>query len=214
MPRDVPPITAETLLMAYASGVFPMAESRDDPDIFWVDPKLRGVMPMGGPRLSRSLRRTIRREPFLLTLDEAFDRVVAACADRDETWINPSIAALYGELHRAGFAHSLEAWEGERLVGGVYGVAMGRAFFGESMFSASRDASKVALAHLMATLRRDGFALFDTQFITPHLASLGAVEVTRATYRGRLARALEGRARLDRPVAGAEDVLGVARGPR
>ena len=207
MPRDTSPVTAETLLMAYASGVFPMAESRDDPEIFWVDPKQRGVLPLDGLRLSRSLRRTIRREPWLVTLNEAFDRVVTACADREETWINPAIAKLYGQLHRAGFGQSLELWDGDDLAGGIYGVTLGTAFFGESMFSARRDASKVALAHLVALLRRQGFTLFDTQFLTPHLASLGAVEIPRSAYRARLARALEGRAAFDGPVPQSSEVM-------
>lgn len=196
MPRDTPQITPETLLMAYASGVFPMAEGRDDPDIFWVDPDLRGVLPLDGFRLSRSLGKVIRRGAFAVTLDADFDGVLDGCADRDETWINPEIARLYRALHASGHAHSLEVWDGATLAGGVYGVTLGTAFFGESMFSRRRDASKVALAYLVTMLRRDGFTLFDTQFLTDHLARLGAVEVPRMHYHAMLRRALSGRARL------------------
>ena len=207
MPRDVPEITAETLLMAYASGVFPMAESREDPEVFWVDPKRRGVLPLDAFRMSRSLARTIRRGAFTVTRDIEFDGVLAGCADRDETWINPTIAALYRQLHRVGLAHSVEVWDAERLVGGVYGVTLGQAFFGESMFSRARDASKVALAHTVAILRRQGFTLFDTQFLTDHLASLGATEVSRAAYHARLRAALAGQARFTGPVPEADEVL-------
>lgn len=208
MPRDLPPLTPETLLMAYASGVFPMAEGRDDPEIFWVDPKVRGVLPLDGFRMSRSLSKTIGRKPFLVTLNEAFDEVLAGCADREETWINAEIAALYRDLHRSGFAQSLEIWadHGQRLVGGVYGVTIGAAFFGESMFSRSRDASKIALAYMVTLLRRQGFALFDTQFLTDHLASLGAVEISRDHYHAQLAQALGRRARLDGPVPQSAEV--------
>lgn len=207
MPRDVPELTAETLVMAYAAGVFPMAEARDDPEVFWVDPRERGVLPLDGFRLSRSLARTIRRGRYAVTLDRAFDAVVAGCADRDETWINAPLRALYADLHAGGVAHSVEVWEDGRLVGGVFGLALGRAWFGESMFSRARDASKVALAYLVAMLRRDGFALFDTQFLTDHLASLGAVEIPRRDYRVRLALALVGEATLSGPVPEAAEVL-------
>ncbi len=175
-------LAPELLLRAYAAGVFPMSESRDDPRVFWVDPERRGILPINGFHLSRSLRRRILRKPFDLTLDMAFEDVVRSCADRDETWINDTIFRAYFALHRMGFAHSVEAWDGDRLVGGVYGVALGRVFFGESMFSTETDASKVALATLVAHLGRTGFELFDTQFVTEHLATLGAVEVTRAEY--------------------------------
>jgi leucyl/phenylalanyl-tRNA--protein transferase len=196
MPRDLAPISAETLLMAYASGVFPMSEGRDDPEMFWVDPRRRGIVPLEGFRMSRSLARTIRRRRYLVTLDEAFDRVVDGCADRSETWINEPIAGLYAQLHRMGFAHSMEVWDGAELAGGLYGVAMGGAFFGESMFSRGRDGSKVAMAFTVAALRQGGYALFDTQFLTPHLASLGGVEIPRAEYRRRLRDALGGSARM------------------
>jgi leucyl/phenylalanyl-tRNA--protein transferase len=183
-------LTPELLLRGYAQGIFPMAERRDADDIFWVDPRRRGVIPLDGFHVSRSLRRRIRTAPWRIETDRDFAAVVAACADRDETWISPAIAAAYTALHRAGFAHSLEVREGGALVGGVYGVALGAAFFGESMFSRRTDASKVALAFLVHRLRANGFRLFDVQFLTPHLASLGAVEISRAEYHRRLAAAL------------------------
>ncbi|PWJ21360.1 leucyl/phenylalanyl-tRNA--protein transferase [Jannaschia seohaensis] len=214
MPRDTPELSAETLLMAYASGVFPMAEAREDDAIFWVDPKLRGIMPLDGFHLSRSLARTIRQERFLVTVDEAFDRVVEGCAGREETWINQPIARLYGQLHRLGFAHSIEIWDGEDLAGGLYGVAMGAAFFGESMFSRRRDASKVALAWTVAMLRLGGFRLFDTQFLTDHLASLGGKEIARETYHARLRQALALPAALPAEVPDAETVLALLRANR
>ncbi|MGB3688871.1 MAG: leucyl/phenylalanyl-tRNA--protein transferase [Jannaschia helgolandensis] len=200
MPRDTAPITPENLLMAYASGVFPMAESRADPDIFWVDPERRGVMPLDGFRMSRSLAKLIRQNRFIVTLNEEFDGVVAGCADRAETWINPEIMALYSTLHETGFAHSLEIWDGDTLAGGVYGVTLGAAFFGESMFSRRRNASKVALAYLVTLLNAHGFKLFDTQFLTEHLASLGAIEISRGQYHIRLKDALSKKAKLTGPV--------------
>lgn len=184
-------LSPELLLRAYAAGVFPMSEGRDDPRVFWVDPDERGVLPLDGFHLSRSLKRAILRHPYELTLDLAFEDVVRGCADREETWINDTIFRAYFTLHRLGYAHSIEAWEGDHLVGGVYGVALGRAFFGESMFSTETDASKIALATLVAHLGQTGFELFDTQFLTEHLASLGAVEISRDDYRKRLADALE-----------------------
>lgn len=185
-------LSPELLLRAYAAGVFPMSEGRGDPRVFWVDPDRRGILPLDGFHLSRSLKRTILRRPFEMTLDLAFEDVVRGCADREETWINDSIFRAYFALHRQGHAHSVEAWDGDKLVGGVYGVALGRAFFGESMFSTETDASKIALATLVAHLARTGFTLFDTQFLTDHLVSLGAVEISRAEYRSRLAAGLEG----------------------
>lgn len=185
-----PDITPDLLLRAYMAGVFPMAETRGDAEIFWVDPRRRGIFPIGRFHSSRSLRRTIRSESFRPTIDRAFSAVVAACADREETWINARIESLYAQLHEAGHAHSLEVWEGEQLVGGVYGVAMGGAFFGESMFSHRSDASKVALAFLMDRLQQGGFTLFDTQFLTPHLKSLGAVEISRDAYHKQLRKAV------------------------
>ena len=185
-----PPVTAETLLRAYMAGIFPMSESRDDPSLFWVDPKRRGVMPMGGFHLSRSLARRMRRGGFETTLNADFGGVLAGCAAREETWISEGIAQLYMELHLAGFAASQEVWIDGQLAGGVYGVMLGGAFFGESMFSAATDASKIALATLIFRLRRAGYVLFDTQFVTPHLSSLGAIEIPRLEYRRQLAQAL------------------------
>jgi leucyl/phenylalanyl-tRNA--protein transferase len=193
--RGASALTAEDLLRAYAAGIFPMAESRDDPAVHWVDPLRRGVFPLNGFVVSRSLARAIRRDDYDVTVDSDFAGVVDACADRPETWINGPIRALYLDLFRAGFAHALEvrARDGA-LIGGVYGVTLGAAFFGESMFSRRRDASKIALAWLIHRLRAGGFALFDTQFLTPHLASLGAVEIGRGEYHRRLAAALDRRA--------------------
>lgn len=184
------PLTPEILLSAYAGGIFPMAEHRDDPDVFWVDPHFRGVFPLSNFHISRSLAKTIRSERFQITLNGDFSGVVTGCAERDETWINDMLFDLYGQLHRSGRAHSLEVWHDNALVGGVFGITLAGAFFGESMFSRTRDASKVALAYLIDLLRETGFTLFDTQFITPHLASLGAVEIPRATYRQQLSQAL------------------------
>lgn len=183
-------LTPETLLRGYAAGIFPMSEGRDDPEIFWVDPRERGVMPLDGFHISRSLGKHIAKEPFQIRINTAFDAVVEGCADRDETWINGPIATLYSALHRAGYAHALEVWEDKTLVGGVYGVTLGAAFFGESMFSRRTNASKIALAYLVHRLRVGGFTLFDTQFITPHLTSLGAIEIPRAMYHAQLERAL------------------------
>ncbi|MBK5933780.1 leucyl/phenylalanyl-tRNA--protein transferase [Rhodovulum imhoffii] len=180
----------EILLDAYAAGVFPMSDSRHDPEIFWVEPRRRGIIPLDGFHISRSLRRRLRQEDYRITVNADFPGVVSACAERPETWINDTIARLYGQLHTMGHAHSLEVWQGKTLAGGVYGVALGGAFFGESMFSHRRDGSKIALAYLVDRLRRGGFVLFDTQFITPHLASLGAVEISQADYRDRLNEAL------------------------
>lgn len=184
-------LTPDVLLHAYASGIFPMAESREDTRVFWVDPDERGVLPLDGFHISRSLRRRILREPFQVSLNRDFAGVVKACADRPETWINDTIFELYLRLHQMGFAHALELWENDELVGGVYGVTLGRAFFGESMFSRRRDASKIALAYLVRHLANTGFQLFDTQFLTDHLASLGGVEISRDAYQAALSEALE-----------------------
>lgn len=204
-----PALTPEILLHAYASGVFPMAEHRGDDQVFWVDPQRRGVIPLDHFHISRSLARTIRANQFRVTTDLAFGQVVTCCADRPETWINATIFSLYNQLHKQGHAHSLEVWEAGILVGGVYGVTRGAAFFGESMFSTRTDASKLALAFLVDRLRIGGFTLFDTQFLTPHLASLGAVEISRADYRKRLRAALSQDADFNRqrPVPSAYDVL-------
>ena len=187
-------LTPEMLLRAYAIGLFPMAESADDPHIFWVEPELRGIFPLDGLIIGRSLAKTIRQERFEIRIDHDFEAVIAACAGsrahEHGTWINPTIRALFGALFRQGYVHTVEAWRDGALVGGLYGLAMGRAFFGESMFHRATDASKVALAHLAAHLRADGYNLLDTQFLTPHLASLGAIEISREAYVVRLAEAL------------------------
>lgn len=191
--------SADLLLHAYLSGVFPMAEHRDDPDVFWVDPKRRGIFPLDGFRISRSLSRRLRRDDYRVAINSDFAGVVDGCADRDETWISARIADLYQELHDMGYAHSLEIYRENQLIGGVYGVALGAAFFGESMFSRETDASKIALAWLVTHLRNAGFQLFDTQFLTDHLASLGAVEVSRADYRAQLAEAVNSPADFSAP---------------
>lgn len=184
------------LLQCYAAGIFPMADSRDAPELFWVEPRTRAIMPLDAFHLSRSLRRVVRSGRFQLTLDRSFARVIKACANRDETWINDEIESAMLALHASGHAHSVEVWStGEptpRLVGGLYGVRLGRAFFGESMFSSMTDASKVALAWLVARLKVGGFTLLDCQFMTDHLASLGAISVSRADYIASLAAALGG----------------------
>ncbi|WP_085850049.1 leucyl/phenylalanyl-tRNA--protein transferase [Pacificibacter marinus] len=190
-------LTPQMMLNAYANGVFPMSDSRDDPNLFWVDPTDRGIFPLNGFHISKSLAKTIRSGRFSIRFNTDFDAVVEGCADRPETWINDTIFDLYRQLHRTGFCHSLEVLEGQDLVGGVYGITLGTAFFGESMFSKRTDASKVALAYLVARLRTTGFTLFDTQFITPHLASLGATEIPRAQYHQLLEKALEHRADIE-----------------
>lgn len=188
------------LLDCYRRGVFPMADARDDPRLFLVDPDLRGALPLDRFHLSKSLRKTIRRDVFEIRINTAFSQVMELCAesapDRPNTWINSPILNLYSALHRMGHAHSVEAWLEGELVGGLYGVSLKAAFFGESMFSRMTDASKVALAHLVALLRAGGFTLLDTQFLTPHLKSLGGIEISRAEYRRRLAAALKVEARL------------------
>lgn len=185
-----PELTPGLLLEAYAAGVFPMAEHRDDPDIFWVDPKLRGILPLGGFHISRTLARRMRRGGYRVTLNRDFAAVVDGCADRPETWISARIRRAYLDLHKLGHAHSLEIWQDAGLVGGVYGVTLGAAFCGESMFSRATDASKLALAHLIDHLKRCGFMLFDTQFLTPHLGRLGGIEIPRARYRMLLQQAV------------------------
>ena len=203
-----PVLTPDLLLHGYSIGIFPMAEHRKDTEVFWVDPRRRGVFPIDGFHASRTLRRRMRRPDVSVTLDAAFDTVLAACADRAETWINAELTDLYRTLHHRGYAHSLEVWYADRLAGGVFGVAMGAAFFGESMFSSERDGSKIALACLLAHLRDCDFTLFDTQFLTPHLASLGAVEIPRAIYHQRLQSALRTPARIGQvPLAQPQDVM-------
>jgi leucyl/phenylalanyl-tRNA---protein transferase len=192
-------LTPDILLRAYAMGIFPMSDGRDDPEIHWIDPRRRGILPLDGFHISRSLAKRIRSGRYRVTTDTAFDAVVEACAMRDETWISHRIQRLYAQLHGMGLAHSVEVWEGDELVGGVYGVTLGAAFFGESMFSRVTDASKLALAYAVHRLQAGGFRLFDTQFLTPHLASLGGKEVTRAEYHHLLAAALGQSAAFDPP---------------
>jgi leucyl/phenylalanyl-tRNA--protein transferase len=185
--------TVDDLIACYQRGVFPMADAREDESIFLIDPERRGVLPLDGVHISRRLARTVRAETFEVRIDSAFDAVVEACATsrpgRLETWINAPIQQLYGALFARGLAHSVECWRDGAMVGGLYGVSLGAAFFGESMFSTQRDASKVALMHLVGRLKVGGFKLLDTQFITDHLMQFGALEISRADYRRRLARA-------------------------
>ncbi len=184
-------ITPTLLLRAYAAGVFPMAQSADASEIFWVDPKRRGILPLDGLHVSRSLARRMRRPDHEVLIDRDFEGVLQGCAARDETWINPEIRDLYGTLHRLGYAHSVEVWMDGALVGGLYGVQLGAAFFGESMFSVRPDASKIALVWLVARLRAGGFSLLDTQFVTDHLRRLGALDVARARYHAMLEQAVK-----------------------
>ena len=178
------------LLQGYATGIFPMADSREADELFWVEPRNRAIIPLDGFHLSRSLRRTIRAGRFAVTRDREFAAVLSACANREETWINAELERAMLALHGSGHAHSIEVWKGADLVGGLYGVKLGRAFFGESMFSSATDASKVALAWLVARLKAGNFTLLDCQFMTEHLASLGAISVPRATYVALLSTAL------------------------
>jgi len=188
-------LTPEILLRAYSVGLFPMAERRDDPTLYWIDPEKRGILPLERFHVPRRLKRTIRSGRFEVRCDTAFRQVMEGCAHpgrgRTETWINQEILRLYGELHRMGRAHSVEAWHDDALQGGLYGVALGGAFFGESMFSRDTDASKVALVHLVARLKKGGFRLLDTQFVTEHLSQFGAMEIHRDGYRELLAAALD-----------------------
>jgi leucyl/phenylalanyl-tRNA---protein transferase len=197
---------ARDLLSCYARGVFPMADAREDERVFLIDPERRGVIPLDGFHVSHRLARTVRREPFEIRTDTAFRTVVQACAaagpGRSETWINHPIEDLYVDLHERGFAHTVECWLGDDLVGGLYGVSLGGAFFGESMFSRRTDASKIALVHLVARLIAGGYRLLDAQFMTEHLTQFGAVEISRLDYHRRLALALS--AEGDFQCAGAE----------
>lgn len=189
-----PRLTPELLLRTYAAGIFPMAENASDSTVFWVDPEMRGILPLDRFHVPRRLQRTLNRCPFEVYVDRAFNDVVAACAearwDRPTTWINAEIRDLYNGLAALGHAHSVECWKDDRLVGGLYGVTLGGAFFGESMFSRARDASKVALCHLVARLHRSGFKLLDTQFVTEHLAQFGVIEIPRDAYHKKLEEAL------------------------
>ena len=188
-------ITPEILLKAYAAGIFPMAEDADDPSLFWVEPRERGIIPLDGFHIAKRLARTVRSDQFEVRVDRDFDAVIAGCAapalDREKTWISRRIRELYGELFDAGYCHTVEVYRENRLVGGLYGVRLNGAFFGESMFHTERDASKVALVHLVARLRRGGFSLLDTQFVTSHLAQFGAMEVPRRTYKQMLRTAMD-----------------------
>ncbi len=194
-PDDTITITPEILLKAYAAGIFPMAEDAEDPSLFWVEPRERGIIPLDGFHVPKRLARTIRSDEFEIRIDHNFDAVIDGCAapasDREKTWINRRIRDLYGQLFDAGFCHTVEVYRDDRLVGGLYGVRLKGAFFGESMFHTERDASKVALVHLVARLKRGGFTLLDTQFVTPHLAQFGAIEVPRRSYKQMLREALE-----------------------
>jgi leucyl/phenylalanyl-tRNA---protein transferase len=189
-----PHITPDILLRAYAEGIFPMAERREDAELFWVSPERRGILPLEAFHIPKRLARTVRSDRFQVTSDLAFVDVMKACAaprpGREQSWINAEILRLYTALHASGHAHSIESWRDGKLVGGLYGVRLGAAFFGESMFSVETDASKVALVHLVARLIDGGFQLLDTQFITAHLARFGTIEITRREYHARLKRAL------------------------
>jgi leucyl/phenylalanyl-tRNA--protein transferase len=195
MSRRSAEVTTELVLRAYRHGLFPMAEGRAGEKLFWLDPIKRGVLPLDGFHLSRRLLRTALSDAFTVTVDRNFAGTIAGCAtpvpDRSDTWINPQIERLFTELFRMGYAHSVETWQDGTLVGGLYGVALGGAFFGESMFSFARDASKVALVHLVARLRLGGFQLLDTQFVTSHLAQFGAAEIPRELYKQLLAAAVD-----------------------
>lgn len=195
MAVGVSAITPQILLQAYAAGVFPMAESASDPALYWVEPEERGIIPLDGFHISRSLRKRVKHQTYEIRIDTAFNRVIAECAaksdSRKETWINKRIVTLYGQLHKMGCAHSVESWLDGELVGGLYGIRIGAAFFGESMFSRATDASKVALVHLIARLRFGGFTLLDAQFVNPHLLQFGSQAIKKADYHKLLEPALE-----------------------
>jgi leucyl/phenylalanyl-tRNA---protein transferase len=189
-------ITPQVLLKAYTAGIFPMAESADDPALYWIEPEERGVIPLDGFHVSQSLRKAVRRRKFEIRVDSAFADVIAACSEktdeRDATWINARIIKLYTQLHKMGCCHSIESWLDGKLVGGLYGVRIGAAFFGESMFSRVTDASKVALVHLVARLNVGGFKLLDAQFLNPHLVQFGTYTIQKEAYRPILDEALDG----------------------
>ncbi len=198
-------ITPDLVLKAYAYGVFPMAKSRGAKDVFWVQPKLRGVLPLDAFHLPRSLRKRLRQGTFTVTIDANFHGVMMGCAEsaegRPDTWINDQIIDLFTDLHQAGLAHSVEVWKDDELAGGLYGLAMGAAFFGESMFSRATDASKVALCHLVGILKQGNFALLDTQFITDHLKRFGAIEISQQDYLAQLSAALTHQGSFDGPLS-------------
>ena len=206
-------ITPDVLLKAYACGIFPMAESADDPALYWIEPEMRGIIPLDTFHVPARLARTIRSTPFTVCVNRNFEAVIEGCAepkrDRARTWINGRIRRIYRALHAHNHCHSVEVYDGEELVGGLYGVSLGRAFFGESMFHRARDASKIALVHLVARLKAGGYSLLDTQFVTEHLRSFGAVEVAKRRYHRLLEAALVGEGDfaalpLERPVSGEE----------
>ena len=209
-------LTPDILLKAYAAGIFPMAETAEDPELFWIEPRWRGILPLDGFHVPRRLRRVVRQGHFTLRCDTAFEAVMRGCAEasdkRPNTWINDEILRLYAGLFARGAAHSVECWHEGELAGGLYGVSLGAAFFGESMFSRVTDASKVALVHLVARLRQGGYRLLDTQFLTPHLAQFGGVEISRARYRRLLADALRYRAVFPRDLAGGDAGSGIGGG--
>jgi leucyl/phenylalanyl-tRNA---protein transferase len=206
-------ITPEVLLKAYACGIFPMAESADDPALYWIEPDMRGIIPLGGFHIPSRLARTVRATPFVVAVDRDFEAVIDGCAEpkqgRSRTWINARIRGIYRGLYQRGHCHTVEVYDGASLVGGLYGVSLGRVFFGESMFHRARDASKIALVHLIARLLAGGYRLLDTQFVTDHLKNFGAVEVPKQRYHALLEQALIGEADfaalpLDRAVSGSE----------
>ena len=199
-------VTPEILLKAYACGIFPMSESADDPDLFWVEPKQRGILPLDQFHLPRSLKKTLRNTKYHVRIDQNFSATIRSCAEatdnRRSTWINSKILNLYNELHALGHAHSFEVYDEEELIGGLYGVRLGLAFFGESMFSRRTDASKIALAHLVYQMRCNHFSLLDTQFTTDHLARFGVVEIPKTSYQNLLEQALQGEAFFDKDYDG------------
>src|SRR5476649_1952596 len=206
-------ITPEVLLKAYACGIFPMAESADDPALYWIEPDMRGIIPLEGFHVPARLARTVRATPFTVWVDRDFDAVVDGCAeakdDRARTWINERIRKIYRSLFEHGHCHSVEVYDGDNLVGGLYGVSLGGAFFGESMFHRARDASKIALVHLVARLRAGNYRLLDTQYVTDHLKTFGAIEVPKRRYHKLLEEAIEGDGdfaalALNRPLTGDE----------
>jgi leucyl/phenylalanyl-tRNA---protein transferase len=211
-------IDSDLLLRAYAAGIFPMADSAESQDLFWVEPEERGILPLEAFHLPRRLRRTLRAEPFVMRVDGDFVGVMRGCAAptlmRPKTWINDELVRLYCDLYRRGHAHSVEAWQKDRLAGGLYGVTFGSAFFGESMFSRATDASKAALAYLVARLRRGGFTLLDIQFVTPHLRQFGAVSIPREAYRRMLAASLDRPARWTAEPMTSGEMIDLLSGPR
>ena len=215
-PDAAPPLDPNLMLGAYSVGVFPMADGRDTEEVYWVEPSERAILPLDGFHLSHSLKKTLSADRFRVTANHAFPEILALCAQavssRPDTWINAPIERVTNQLHRLGFAHSIEVWDGNTLAGGLYGIALGRAFFGESMVSRARDASKVAMAWLVARLRVGGFTLLDCQFLTDHLASLGAVEISRADYLAALSSSISGAVGSDASPSAVGDFFALDRG--